>query len=573
MDAAAESHDDRASSENPPEPPANLATGLAANPTATAPPVPSHTRSMVGQTAASFTRTSVVAAGASSGAEAVPPVTTVIDGSPPRAPAPRPKRLTKAASQSSVAAGPKAAGTNTVQFVKNELVKSMAKMDKLLTGMTNRINSVSSTAETSAHELKTLSSKVGRLEHRIADLRAEPTDTFDTGSVSETESVEGGKRKAASDAGLRTPKRVRHESRERAYQRSEERSGASNDSSGSASRQSSESLEDARNNKEEWGDVRGQMSERERPLQERLEAERSEAMHTRSLADRLKSPGPFHNSRRNYASSNQHQFLGLCALGLFPSGLRPCSVFVRPGGLAPVTRKRSRSASPPASSRRTEKRRRKEERHHKEDTRSPSPPAPPKLGNARAEGMQRDVGQGSGGGGYSRAPNGGATYPGPGGGFSAEGGYGGGGGFGRGFNGGPRGGRGGGAAYGQRGGHRGMSNNAPQNQNARAGPSRLPPPLPMHQFPPETAEVRIGEGAWVEHHTHENVCAFIAKMQANGIGPVPKPKSVGEPGGRKDRFVIAKFHTRHDAGVFTGLWNRWCATTEYKKMKAVLVDD
>ncbi|KAJ7175324.1 hypothetical protein C8R46DRAFT_1248641 [Mycena filopes] len=488
---------------------------------------------MVGQTAASFTRTSAVAAGASSRAEAVPPVTTVIDDPPPRAPASRAKRLTKAASQSSVAAGPKAAGTNTVQFVKNELVKSMAKMDKLLIGMTNRINSVSSTAETSAHEIKTLSNKVGRLEHRIADLRAEPTDAFDTGSVSETESLEGGKRKAASDAGLRTPKRARHKNHERAYQRSEERSGASNDSSGSASRQSSESLEDVRNNEEEWGDVRGQMSERERPLQERLEAERSEAMHTRSLADRLKSPGPFHNSRR----------------------------------------KRSRSASPPASSRRTEKRRREEERRHKEDTRSPSPPAPPKLGNARAEGMQRDVGQGSGGGGYSRAPNGGATYPGPGGGFSAEGGYGGGGGFGRGFNGGPRSGRGGGGAYGQRGGHRGMSNNAPQNQNARAGPSRLPPPLPMHQFPPETAEVRIGEGAWVEHHTHENVCAFIAKMQANGIGPVPKPKSVGEPGGRKDRFVIAKFHTRHDAGVFTGLWNRWCATTEYKKMKAVLVDD
>ncbi|KAJ7038668.1 hypothetical protein C8F04DRAFT_1088284 [Mycena alexandri] len=183
----------------------------------------------------------------------------------------------------------------------------------------------------------------------------------------------------------------------------------------------------------------------------------------------------------------------------------------------------------------------------------------------------KDAGQGESS--RPRGPNNWQAPQGPGGGSTR--------GFSGGYNGGFRGGRGQGTGF--RGGYRGAFNNAPRMQGpfSHGGPSapRPPPPPPLRapdapHFSTLRPEVRIGEGTWTKRHTFEDVCSYIAEIKKKGLGPVPQPKKVGEPEGRKDRFVVAAFYSRRDAGVFVQLWNRWCAGTDgWKNMKAVLAED
>jgi hypothetical protein len=56
-----------------------------------------------------------------------------------------------------------------------------------------------------------------------------------------------------------------------------------------------------------------------------------------------------------------------------------------------------------------------------------------------------------------------------------------------------------------------------------------------------------------------------------GLGPVLQPRRVGEPEGRKDRYVVATFYTRHDAAQ---CWNRWRERSDkWKKVVAVLANE
>ncbi|KAJ7022932.1 hypothetical protein C8F04DRAFT_346897 [Mycena alexandri] len=299
---AASSHTDESplpasESELPPHIAQIAAAGDALNAT-----LPSHTRSMEGQTPASFARTTPSQA---DGAGAVPPVidddesqnlnTVKAKG--------KKKKPVKSASQSSVAGEGEKGGARkgSYVYVVECLNKAMVKVDKLTTGMTMRINSVTSTAESAAHEIATLRDKVAHLERKIDDLRWERADGDGTGSESGGASAGGQKRKAGSSAGSRTPKRARRTSRGRSSRRSSRfrsqdrgsRSRSSRHESGgrgsSASRSRSPRQhqgrweEERRSGREETEDDEGHLDEEVaspgggRPLVERLEKERAEA--------------------------------------------------------------------------------------------------------------------------------------------------------------------------------------------------------------------------------------------------------------------------------------------------------
>ncbi|KAJ7156266.1 hypothetical protein C8R46DRAFT_1294880 [Mycena filopes] len=517
--------------------------------------LPSHARSMVGQTAPSFARTQ------DDGVEAVPVVTgpvitapVVIDEAASHA-ATTPKKKgkgrastrAKAASQRAAGKGPekeKVARKGSYKHAAESLEQATKKTDQLLTSMSNRINSVKSTAETSAHELATLRDKLARLERRIDGIlavraddaaRADVVDDYDTGS----ESGGAQKRKAASSAGSRSPKRGRWETRGRSSEKGS-RAGSTRSRStdrvsnreGSFRGDNDDEYEDGgeRSESEDWDDSGTESEGGRRSVGERLAAEK------RSLQDRLQSPEGGQDGRDDGRGHS-------------------------------AWRERTRSASPRVRSRRAEKRVGRAKRR-----RSSSPPGPPSAAPSRAQDVGGNTSQ-------PRAPmNWGTPFA------VSRGGFNGRGGFNTGFNGGPRGGRGGYGQhgdFGQRGGFNGGFN------NALAGPSRLPAhshqpsfavtahrPPPEAAFPPLTAAVRLGPGAWTERRTFEDVCKYIAFIKASGLGPVPQPKTIGEPGGRRNRYVVATFANRHEAGTFKALWNRWCENNEkWKKMKAVFADD
>ncbi|KAJ7764903.1 hypothetical protein B0H16DRAFT_1454701 [Mycena metata] len=521
MDAAPETTRTPSPASDPDLPPhivAIAAAGDALNAT-----IPSHARSMERQTVASFARTTPVQV---DGAEAVTPV--IDDDESQNGPkVKKPKRVMKSASQSSVAGeGEKAARKGSYNYVAECLTKAMAKVDKLTTGMTMRINSVTSTAESSAHEIGTLRDKVARLEKSIDDLRAERADGYDTGTESDSAATGGRKRKAGSNAGSRTSKCARYASCGRAsHQSSRDASRDRWSPSRSSRSRSPQQREGSEEEKEKEGRSTGEETEEEgyeyegsasgggRPLLERLEAEKKTAKW--SLAERL----GFQDVADNPDQPSTH-------------------------------RGQDRSASPqaPGSSKGAVK-----ERARSQPRSAPGPP------RRRGDDMQGGGAPGATWGEPSlpRGPkNWEAPYAGPSGGPN------------RGFNRG-RGGRGG-QHSGPRGGYRGGFNGAPRMQGSyqsHAGPSapHPPPPPPFRapdapHFPSLRPEVRIGQGTWTDRHTFEDICAYIAEIKAKGFGPVPRPKKVGEPEGENAKYVVATFFNRHDAGVFKQCWNWWCSS-------------
>ncbi|KAJ7168701.1 hypothetical protein C8R46DRAFT_1092381 [Mycena filopes] len=394
--------------------------------------LPSHVRSMVGQTAPSFARTQ------DDGVEAVPVVTGPVITAPlvigeaashaAATPKKRGKGSTqrasaraKAPSQRAAGKGPekeKVARKGSYKHAAESLEQATKKTDQLLTSMSNRINSVKSTAETSAHELATLRDKLARLERRIDGIlaeravraddaaRADVVDEYDTGS----ESGGAQKRKAASSAGSRSPKRGRWETRGRSSEKGSQRGSIRSVSTDPASNRegsfrgdNDDAYEDGgeRSESEEWDDSgtesegRGSVGER-RSVGERLAAEK------KSLQERLQSPEGGRDDGRGHSAR----------------------------------RERTRSASPPVRSKRGEKKVGRTKRR-----RSSSPPAPPSAPSNRVQepaggpSQQRNqmmwdapysAPQGAGRGGFKSGFNGGSR-----------------GGFNGGFNAGLRGGRGG----------------------------------------------------------------------------------------------------------------------------------
>jgi hypothetical protein len=72
----------------------------------------------------------------------------------------------------------------------------------------------------------------------------------------------------------------------------------------------------------------------------------------------------------------------------------------------------------------------------------------------------------------------------------------------------------------------------------------------------------------------DDICTCIDMIKKAGLGPVPQPRRVGDPEGRKDQYVVATFYSRHDAGVFAQCWNRWRERSDkWKKVVAVLSDE
>ncbi|KAJ7467833.1 hypothetical protein B0H11DRAFT_48645 [Mycena galericulata] len=119
---------------------------------------------------------------------------------------------------------------------------------------------------------------------------------------------------------------------------------------------------------------------------------------------------------------------------------------------------------------------------------------------------------------------------------------------------------------------------APASSSSAPYRSPSPPMPPPHDesppapptYPSKRPAVRIGEVAWVANKTRDGLMSFVNMIRDEKMGPIPTPKTVSEPEGKKGCYVVATFHTRHDAGNFVKAWERWRVNSEWNKVSAVL---
>ncbi|KAJ7467336.1 hypothetical protein B0H11DRAFT_1921375 [Mycena galericulata] len=498
---------------------------------------PSHDRSMAGQTPPSF-------AHLPSGSSLVQMGSKEIEGSEASPSAGKKKvgRPRKSLSTGNLAEGGsvKVPKQGTTAWVNMRLDQKSTKHENLMKAMENRISDTESSAVSAQHEITTLRDRIAKLEAEmealVRALRDARNGAYSTGSESGRESqAEGddaderdkGKRKALSPDNPPDAKRARRSrSRSRYSQRSEDEG--------------------------EWSGE-DDVSHLRNPSR-------------KSLKERLSSPDQHHAHT----------------------------------GMPPPPPPRSRSTTPPRRGRSSGRR-----------PPTPSPPPPPErprddhLGDHPRQRSDADTASRGGyhgrGNEYDAAHASGSNMPpptGPRGGSQGRAkrvfpSFRGGGHRGQNYGAGNRGGQGrgnegpwnerGNAPRGRGGYYSASSSSNPYNNNyasSSSAPYRSPsPPMPPPHdesppapptYPSKRPAVRIGEVAWVANKTRDGLMSFVNMIRDEKMGPIPTPKTVSEPEGKKGRYVVATFHTRHDAGNFVKAWERWRVNSGWNKVSAVL---